>query len=277
MISLGMVFFTGRQIYKSLKEKPQSQVVPSITPSPTASPSATPKPQPMTYDQMSKQYGPCVDLPVLMYHHVEPQELAIKNKRTGLNVEPEMFEKQMKYLVDKGYQVIQPQELNNFFDNNTPIPKKSVVITFDDGYVDNGDLALPILQKYNLRATIFLATGLMENFNYLTWAKINEMKNGGLIYFGNHTWSHTGMGKNYETDKKEISLAQTQLTDKGLDGSRIFAYPYGAESSVATKVLNEQGYTLAFTTHPGRIMCKGKRLNLPRVRIGNAPLSNFGL
>lgn len=246
-------------------------------PVPTASISATPTVRSMTFAERNSKYGPCVELPILMYHHVEDEKVAKENKRTGLNVPPETFRKQMEYLKTKNYSIVTPTQLISFFDNGSSLPKKPLMITFDDGYVDNGDLAFPILRELELKATIFVPTGLMENNNYLTWAKIDEMKSSGLIYFGNHTWSHTNMGKNYETDKREIGTADNQLSEKGLNANKIFAYPYGAESAAATKVLNELDYKLAFSTHPGRVQCKADRLNLLRIRIGNAPLSAFGL
>lgn len=261
------------------KEKPK--VIPvAPVPTPTASVSATPtpsKPKPLTFEEMNKLYGPCVSLPVLMYHHVESMDVAKANKRTGLDVPPDTFRKQMEYLKSKGYTSIAPIDLINFFDAGVKLPNKSVLITFDDGYVDNGDEAFPIMRELGLKGTIYIPTGLMENFDYLTWAKIDEMKASGIITFGNHTWSHKNVGGNRDTVKKEITTADTQLSDHGINGVKTFAYPYGLETGFAEKLLTDMGYRLAFTTVPGRIMCKAQRLSLPRTRIGNASLSAFGL
>lgn len=245
---------------------------------PVATISATPtKPKPLTFEEMNKLYGPCVNLPVLMYHHIEPEELAKKNKRTGLNVPPAMFKTQMEYLVTKGYVSITPADLANFFDNGVKLPNKSILITFDDGYVDNGDEAYPIMKALGIKGTIYIATGLMENFNYLTWAKINEMNNSGIINFGNHTWSHKNVGGNHDVVTKEITMADKQLADHGINAVKTFAYPYGLDTKFAEKLLADMGYKLAFTTVQGRTMCTKLRFSLPRVRVGNAPLSVFGI
>jgi len=250
----------------------------SPTPSPIASISATPtKPKPLTFEEMNKLYGPCTSLPVLMYHHVEPEENAKANKRTGLSVPPEMFRSQMEYLNSKGYTSITPADLANFFDNGTALPKKPILITFDDGYVDNGDEAFPIMRSLGIKGTIYIATGLMENFNYLTWAKIDEMRSSGLMNFGNHTWSHKNVGGSQESMTKEITTADTQLADHGINGSKTFVYPFGVYSKFAENLLRDMDYKTAFTTVNGRIMCKKQRFSLPRIRVGNASLANFGI
>lgn len=265
--------------YKAINKKTDivlEKEAPTTVASPSAAPTTVKKPA-MSFAEMEKKYGPCVNLPILMYHHVEDQKVAVENKRTNLNVPPEMFDEHLKFLKDKGYNPISPVDLINFFDQGAALPTKPVMITFDDGYEDNGSQAFPVLEKYSFKAAIFLATGLMDNPGYLSWSKVSEMMDSSLVYFGNHTWSHSNMGKGYETDAKEIGIAENQLNEKGLNEMKVFAYPYGAESAAATKVLTEMGFGLALTTKPGRIQCKGLRLDLPRIRVGNAPLGQFGL
>lgn len=269
-----MGFATLRQA--SRRVTPEIPVV--ISPTPIASVSATPtKPKPLTFQEMNKLYGPCTNLPVLMYHHVEPAANANKYNRSGLNVPPDVFRKQMEYLKSKGYSTVTPIDLINFFDNGAGMPGKPVLLTFDDGYVDNGDEAFPILREMGMKATIYIPTGLMENFNYLTWAKIDEMKSSGIINFGNHTWSHKNTAMSHEVVTKEITTADTQLKDHGINGVKTFAYPYGVDTTFAEKLLGDLEYKLAFTTVNGRIMCKKQRLSLPRIRVGNASLVVFGL
>ena len=247
--------------------------------SPVSSPSSTPSPtqKVLSAAEQNALYGPCVNLPVLMYHHVESEVSAKQNKREYLNVPPETFKKQMEYLVTKGYSTISPSDLINFFDSGTALPPKPVLITFDDGYFDNGDVAFPILRALNFKATIYIPTGLMENHNYLTWAKIDEMKSSGLITFGNHTWSHTNVGVEHDKVKTEITTADTQLSERSLNSPKTFVYPYGIDTKFGEQILSDLGYKLAFTTVSGRYQCKKQRLSLPRIRIGNTSLTNYGL
>jgi len=103
------------------------------------------------------------------------------------------------------------------------------------------------------------------------------MYDSSSVYFGNHTWSHINVAKDKNVVKKEIETADTQLKEKNLNEPKTFVYPYGLESDYATKILVDMGYKLGFTTHSGRLLCKEKRMNLPRIRVGNAQLSAFGI
>jgi peptidoglycan/xylan/chitin deacetylase (PgdA/CDA1 family) len=98
-----------------------------------------------------------------------------------------------------------------------------------------------------------------------------------LVYFGNHTWSHHSVIGTKEILNQEISWADRQLSEKGFNDQKIFAYPYGEASSETINILKENEYALAFTTKYGNIMCKDKSLELPRIRVSNKPLNNFGL
>lgn len=256
----------GRKVEVEVK-KPEPIIIPVITVIPT--------PKPVTIDDLNKKYGPCTKVSVLMYHHIQDEALAKKNGQTGLTVTPEIFRKQIQYLKDNGYSVIGMTDLNNYFNNGTILQKKAVLITFDDAYKDNYTNAYPILKEFGFKATIFVPTGHVVGADYLTWDQIEQMKD--LIYFGNHTWSHHSSSGGMDVLEEEISLADKQLMEHGLNIDKVFAYPYGNPSTDAEKVLAKYGYTLAFTTTHGNILCKGQKYILPRIRVGNAPLSNFGL
>jgi peptidoglycan/xylan/chitin deacetylase (PgdA/CDA1 family) len=257
-------------------DKPKLIITPTITVVPTAA-IPTPTVKPVTIEDLNKKYGPCTKVSVLMYHHIQAENQAKKNGQINLTVTPEFFQKQMQYLKDKSYSVIGMTDLINFFNNNTTLPKKAVIITLDDAYEDNYTNAFPILKEFGFKAMIFTPTGLVNNFDYLNWNQINEMNQSGLIEFGNHTWSHHSSKGTEEVLDKEINLADTQLKDHGQDVDKVFAYPYGNPSGEAEKILAKYNYSLAFTTIHGNIMCKGQKYVLPRVRVGNAALSSFGL
>lgn len=247
------------------------------TPTPSASPSATPTPKPMTFAEMNKLYGPCAVVPVLMFHHVEDLTEAKKEGHLSLTVGIDYFTKDLEYLKTKGYTTISPAELIAFFDNGTALPAKPVMLTFDDGYADNGTGMYQTMLAVGAKGTIFTPTGLLNNPGYLNWERIREMAGSGLISFGNHTWSHRNVGGSAEVVENEITTADTQLEQNGLNDPKVFAYPFGLETKQAVKDLKDLGYKLAFTTVPGRIMCAQKRFDLPRVRIGNASLAAYGL
>ena len=264
-------FFTS--LFSSPTPSATNLPTPSILPTPT--PTATPTPRPLTFSEMNTLYGPCVYVPTLMYHHIQSAEAAKARNQVGLTVRTVDFRAQMQYLKDKSYVVISMQDLLNFFEQGIKPSVKSILLTFDDGYDDFYLDAYPVLREFNYPATVFISTGLMNNANYLYWEKIAEMA-GNRILFANHTWSHKNVKTKEDVLKMEISTADVQLNEKGLNSPKVFAYPYGLESISAISFLQELGYKLAFTTRHGGTLCKKQILDLPRVRIGNGSLSFYG-
>ena len=237
-------------------------------PSETPRPSETPVP--LT--------GYCLKVPILMYHHIQPQSNAKQLKQTALSVDNEIFDSQMQYLSQNGYTSLFVNELINALINNQSLPEKSIVITMDDGYEDNFVYALPILKKYNLKANIMLSSGLMNNSNMLSWDEVNLLKATGLIYFTNHTWSHHSVIRGSQ-DKisMEIDVAKKQIEENTGQTVNIFTYPYREHNKTAENTLIEKGYVGAFTEIPGFYQCDSFRMTLHRTRIGNSSLSSYGL
>lgn len=264
------IVFSPKSKFADILNKKFATPVPTLVPSPSPSPS----PRPLTFSEMNNLYGPCVNLPTLMYHHVQSKDVAVAKKQTGLTVNTDVFRSQMEYLKIKNYQTISMNDLINFFDSGKKIPSKSILITFDDGYQDFYTDAFPILRDLGFTATVFVPTGLMENPDYLTWNEIGQMN--GNILFANHTWSHKSVLTKKEIMQKEILTADIQLAERGLNIPKTFAYPYGPDNFQAENYLNSLGYKLAFTTKPGSILCKQKRFDLPRIRVGNLSLSSYG-
>ena len=92
-----------------------------------------------------------MSIPVLMYHHILPKDGFITSSCDN-------FEKQMQFLVNDGWNTINSNEFYNYKQKKLKLPKKSILITFDDGWRDNFVYAYPILKKYNLKATLFIVT-----------------------------------------------------------------------------------------------------------------------
>lgn len=242
-----------------------------------ASQSATPTPRPLTFAEMNDQFGPCTILPTLMYHHIEETAKATAEHHPNLAVSPETFRAQLMYLSSHGYKTTFPDTLINFFDQGTKPASKSVILTFDDGYDDFYTNVFPLLKEFGMKAVLFLPTGLTNNPGYLTWNQVTEMSNSGKVFIANHSWSHKSMDSGEIHAEKEIKTADAQLFDHGLNTPKVFAYPYGTTSEYSIKDLAMLGYKVAFTTKHGSVLCSKQRLILPRIRIGNAPLSAYGL
>lgn len=269
IILLGIVFL----LYKGADKK---IVPPKLIPSFTPTPSPTPIPRPLTLAEMNLLYGPCVRMPALMYHHIQGLNEAKEKNQTALTVTPEFFRNQMQYLKDKGYVIVSLENLIAFFDSGITLSAKPVLITFDDAYEDFYRNAYPILREFGYKAIVFVPTGLVNNPGYLSWDQINEMDSSG-IFFANHTWSHKNVAVSQEVLEREISTADFQLFERGLNSSKVFAYPYGLDNQRAISLLEKLNYKLAFTTRYGSVQCTKQRLDLPRIRIGNSGMAGYSL
>lgn len=241
---------------------------PSSTPTPTSIPTPTPIPL----------IGYCLNVPVLFYHHVQPQNQAIEKGQTSFSVDNGVFDQQMAYLVSSGYTTITARVLVDALRSKTQLPSKSLLVTLDDGYKDIFDYAYPIFQKYHITANLLIPTGLLGGSDYMSWGQLKEMKNSGLIYLIDHSWSHYSV--NYgSTDKikYEINTARQQLQDNTGQIVDIFGYPYGGFDDLSISVLKQEGFTGAFSTIFGDVQCDSFIMALHRRRIGNSPLSYYGL
>ena len=186
-------------------------------------------------------------VPVLNYHQINDWA------ENALTVHTSQFDAQMKYLADNGYTAITPAEMLDAWENHTELPDKPVVITFDDGYVDNYRNAFPILQKYNLKGTIFLISDFVSTYpNYLTWAQTEEMQDSGLIDFESHTLSHMQL----DSTSPEETWNQLDGSKRALEwhlGKEIkfIAYPCGSYDEELERMTREAGYRAAFTVDFG--------------------------
>jgi len=219
--------------------------------------------------------GYCLNVPILMYHHVQPWSQAQEKWQTALTVDNNTFDTHMAYLKSAGYTTISSSQLAQALINHSSVPTKSIVITLDDGYLDAYTYALPILQKYQMHADFLIPTGLLNNPDYMTGDQLKAALATGLISTINHTYSHFNLGAgNTEKISFEVLTAKKQLAEFGKD-SAIFGYPYGTVA--ATKFLQENGYIAGLSTIQGQIQCDSFLISLNRTRIGNLPLSSYGL
>lgn len=241
---------------------------PPSTPTPTLIPTPTPVPL----------VGFCLHVPVLMYHHVQPQSQAVDKGQTATSVDDGIFDQQIQYLASRGYSILSAKELVDALRTKSQAPSRSIVLTFDDGYRDNYQYAYPVLKKYGVKGSFMIATGLMGGSDYMTWDNLREMSGSGLAYFTDHTWSHYAVGYGAaDKIRYEIATAKQQLQDNTGQAIDLFTYPYGSFSDLSIDILRQEGFTGAFSTIFGDWQCDSFIMALHRRRIGNSPLSYYGL
>jgi len=182
-------------------------------------------------------------IPVLMFHSIT------NVKGNELQTSKEQFKQEMQYLKDKGYTTLTLTEVYDFFQKNKPIPKKSVVITFDDGYLDNYTNAYPILKQFGFKATIFDITSTVDtSANYLNSAQLKELSSNG-IDIEPHTITHPYLNKlSYDQQYKELKISKDFIETLLSKTVKFVAYPYGEWNQDTIKAVKNIGYTMAFTT-----------------------------
>ena len=159
------------------------------------------------------------DVPTLMYHAVSNDTWGI----TSLFVKPEILEQQLQYLTENGYDPIFFEDLYHLEEYDKP-----VLLTFDDGYADNYTELFPLLQKYNVKATVFIITDLMNTDKYLTTEQIQEMAASGLVSIQSHTASHPNLDTlSLEDQLEELERSKLEVTRLCLREPYVICYPTG--------------------------------------------------
>jgi peptidoglycan/xylan/chitin deacetylase (PgdA/CDA1 family) len=211
-----------------------------------------------------------VKVPVLMYHCVA------NKKKNSLFVPPAQFEKQISSLAKEGFSFLSANDLYDAWDKGIPLPKRPVVVTFDDGYEDNYQNAFPILKKFNAKATIFVVTGQVGKKGYLNWKQIKEMDRSG-IDIESHTVHHPDLRKTTSPQlKKELLLSKQVLESELRRPVIIFCYPYGKYNEAVLQETKKAGYKMAFSTRPGFSSYPQGIFTLHRIRISpDQPLGSF--
>lgn len=200
-----------------------------------------------------------VALPVVYYHSIQ----ALPNNELGMP--PEQFEKQMAYLSKEGFHSISTTQLYNYYYNKGILPTRPILITFDDGYMDNYTVALPIMKKYGFTATLFLIVNKVGDPNCLTWKEVKELaRNGWDIQ--SHTLTHPDLTTlSLHTLQHELVNSKAAL-EKQLDKPvHFFAYPSGKHNDTVIKAVKDAGYLMAFSTKKGWTNDKMDRMLVHRV------------
>jgi peptidoglycan/xylan/chitin deacetylase (PgdA/CDA1 family) len=245
----------------------------AVPATPSASPTVTPIPADF-----------CLNIPVLLYHHVQPLGIAQDRGQLSLTVDTTVFDQQMQYLATHGYKTISAEELVSALHNHIYLPAKDVVVTLDDGYEDNYTDAFPIAKKYHVILNLMVPTGLLgthpaTNY-YYTWDELHEMVNSGLVYAYDHTVTHYPVGLGTaDQDQPEIMNAKQQLEQHLGKPVDIFTYPYGSGQDIAwlQELLQKDGFAGGFSTLGGTLQCNSFIMSLHRNHVGSAYFPDFGI
>lgn len=212
-------------------------------------------------------------IPVLMYHHINP------HRGDMVTVTPDVFEGQMRHLNESGYRTLTLDELVSYIAGKMVLKQKAVVVTFDDGWLDNFIYAFPAIKRHNINTSIFIVTDWVHNSAsdasqsvtvpahkeskslikesragevILGWDHIRTMQNSGLVNFYSHTRSHARCaGLSGQELLNELGESKLALENHLGGPCPYLCWPYGEFNDTALRVAGNIGYKALFTTVHG--------------------------
>lgn len=216
-------------------------------------------------------------IPVLMYHRVDDRQAG----DDALTVSPQQFSAHLDWLAENGYAPCRIADFDAWHMSGKTLPERSVLITFDDGYMGLHEHALPALATRGWPATVFLVSGLIGRHDgwrrsepgarnaerLLDRPRIQEMTAHGLE-FHSHSRNHADLTTlDSEHLLQEVQGSRADLEDMLGRSVDYFAYPYGRFDERVQRAVTAAGYRLAFSVrsgfnHPGADRLAIRRLDI---------------
>lgn len=220
---------------------------------------------------------------ILVYHSIK--EARKSKDPLRITVPPKLFERHIRYLILSGYKIVPVESMLDYMAGKRDIAGKEVVLTFDDGFSDNFDIAVNVLEKNKLEAAYFLITDCVDKAvmfpgsgdeylrgKPLTWDKVLKLVSMNMS-IGSHTLTHINLGS-ISDDKnrlrEEIKTSKTTLEERLSRPVKYFAYPFGSKKSynrVIEEIVRESGYEAAFTNILGPNKKGDNIFELKRTRV----------
>ncbi|WP_188191826.1 polysaccharide deacetylase family protein [Nonomuraea sp. SYSU D8015] len=225
-----------------------------------------------------------IRVPILMYHSVTDTP---NDETRPHSVRPSDLEEQLAYLKESGFTPLTLGDLVaalNKIDGRT-VPDKPVVVTFDDGYADFHTHALPLLDRYNFPATVFLTSGWVSDAgeeaagrpldDMLSWGQAREAAQTG-IEIGGHSHSHPQLDQLRTEDlRQELRRNKGLLEDKIGKPVATMAYPYGYSSARVRREVRKAGYFAACAVANTIAADRHDMLAIPRLTVGKGTTINM--
>lgn len=239
-------------------------------------------------------------VPVLMYHNIFNGD--ISSSKSGVLITPQNFERQMMYLKNHGYETITVEQLYDFMKYGKLLPKKPIMITFDDGYLGNYEYAYPLFKKIGYKGIINVIVKnvpsqtnmVVTPYPHFDWAKAKEMASSGVIEIESHTYNSHMYKKSKNADipmlsgpiiingrletmdeyknriKEDLYKAKKDIEDNTGKNVTALAYPYGIGSETSKDVAASLGYKVIFTMVEGVNRYKDDPYAVKRITVRNS-------
>lgn len=214
-------------------------------------------------------------VPVIIYHHLAP----VPEEGNPSVLTTAEFGQQMAWLQAAGFQPIDTKELAAWLEGKGTLPQRPVLVTFDDGYQSNYELAHPILRQMNWKATLFLVTSKVGRtpgkYPYVTWEQLAEMTQSQVWEVQAH--AHDGHREiesipaylfwSAAEIQQDLQAIQQELTSHQLPAATALAYPYGAYDAETLQAASAVGLKLAFTGGYSYVRQGDEPLTLKRLSV----------
>jgi peptidoglycan/xylan/chitin deacetylase (PgdA/CDA1 family) len=181
---------------------------------------------------------------VVVYHTISTPAVPMP---ANTDISPQRFEEHLRWLGKRRKRVVTLRETLA-----APKSENLIAITFDDGYQDNLTVALPLLEKYDLPMTLFVAANFIGKDDYLKSEDLKFLASHPLVTIGSHTFSHPHLTRISE-DEARFELLESkkileEITEKTID---LLAYPYGDCNRMIERLSEECGYAAAWSVWNG--------------------------
>jgi poly-beta-1,6-N-acetyl-D-glucosamine N-deacetylase len=203
---------------------------------------------------------------VLVWHDVLPK------KEVWFDTTLATFRQQLETLRRRKFNVLTLDALRQHLTQGTPIPPRSLVLTFDDNTRGLYDHAFPLLKKYNFPATLFVHTdyvGVRTVKDHCTWTQLAEMQKSGLVTIQSLTCSHPPDLRRIPVKQLDHELRDSRTAITKRLGTPVYAFVYteGKHDSRLAQAVHRNGYTLAFTEDGGNACASSNLLQIHRYSI----------
>lgn len=255
-------------LYKEVTFRAAKRTLPRFEAEAFLSPTPTPAPTGIPTVQPAKKFK----LPIVMYHYVEYVKDENDTIRRSLSIKPHLFERHLQQLKENGYDTYFVRDVPDILNERVTLGTRSAILTFDDGYEDFYTDAFPLLQQYQIKATVYVITDFIGRNGFMNKRQLKEIADSGLVEIGSHTLNHLNL-KYVSSDeaKRQIFESKETLIDQLNVPVKTFAYPAGGYDEVAVELVREASYSAAVSVITGQEQSKDNKFLLKRIRAGSLP------
>ncbi len=206
----------------------------------------------------AKYAKPDYNIPVFIYHRIGD------DRYPSTNIPTNVFEEHIKYLKNNDFNIITLSKALGKIQQEGSLPQKTVVLSIDDAYLSFFRNGLPLLEKYDVPATLFINTETIGGEDFMNWSDVQYTIDQDFE-IGNHSHSHEHFVNQPAADfRKDLERSEQIFQERlGIKPS-IYSYPYGEWNPEMKSILKENGYTGAAGQHSGVLSEYSDLFDIPR-------------